>query len=294
MRSSETPSDAGWPEGVFRTPVLRGLDPRGRDDVQSSGRILELDKGDVLFEAGEPSDALFVVIAGEIEVWSLARGDEASSVLRVATKDSTLGEEAVVTGLRRSARAVCSLPARLAEVPLGVLTRALTRAGATSLLEREVRALQRDLTRQLLRALAFARHLDSADLELLLDAVQYKSYASGQFIQRQGDPPVDCLLLQKGLVQIQSEQDGRVRVHGYLSGGDFFGDEEILAGEPHRYSVVAMGDTVCIHADAAVMRRLCDSNVGLAKKLRRLTLTRRAEARAEPKLGENLTEYVLK
>src|SRR6187455_1340032 len=123
MPSRQAPSDDGFPEGVFRAPVLRGLDLRGREDVQSSGRILELDRGDVLFEAGEPSDALFVVIRGEIEVWSIARGDEAPSVLRVATQDSTLGEEAVVTGLRRSARAVCSAPARLAEIPLSVLTR---------------------------------------------------------------------------------------------------------------------------------------------------------------------------
>ena len=282
-----------WPDAVFRVPVLRGLDERGRAEVRNSGRWIELGVGDVLFEPGDPSDALFVVVRGEVELWSVARGDEAPSLVRVATQDNTLGEEAVVTGLRRSARAVCAAPARVAEVPLGVLSRALTRAGETSLFDREVRALERSLTRNLLAALSFGRHLGSADLELLLDAVHTRSYESGQFLQRQGDPPEHCLLLQKGLVQIQSEQAGRVRVHGYLSGGDFFGDEEILAGEPHRYSVVAMGDTVCIHADATVMRRLCDSNVGLAKRLRRMTLARRAESPAiEP--AQNLTQHVLR
>ncbi|HEU5073445.1 MAG TPA: cyclic nucleotide-binding domain-containing protein, partial [Polyangiaceae bacterium] len=254
---------------------------------------LALGAGDVLFEAGDPSDALFVTVSGQLELWSVARGDEAASLVRVVTQDGILGEEAALPGLRRSARAVCGAPARLAEVPFGVLSRALTRAGATSLLDREVRALERSMTKSLLAALSFGRHLDSADLELLLDAVHTRHYEPGQFLQRQGDPPEHCLLLQKGLVQIQSEQDGRVRVHGYLSGGDFFGDEEILAGEPHRYSVVAMGDAVCIHADAAVMRRLCDSNVGLAKRLRRLTLARRP-APSELDTASNLTQHVLR
>ncbi|HEY6723391.1 MAG TPA: cyclic nucleotide-binding domain-containing protein, partial [Polyangiaceae bacterium] len=285
--------DAVWPEAVFRVPLLRGLDERGRAEVQSSGRLLELAAGDVLFEPGDPSDALFVVVRGEVELWSLARGDEAASLVRVVAQDNTLGEEAVVSGLRRSARALCNAPARLVEVPFGVLSRALTRAGATALLEREGRALERSMTRNLLSALSFGRHLGSSDLELLLDAVHTKSYESGQFLQRQGDAPEDCLLIQKGLVQLQSEHDGRVRVHGYLSGGDFFGDEEILAGEPHRYSVVAMGDTVCIHADASVMRRLCDSNVGLAKRLRRLTLARRTEP-MQLEAAPHLTQHVLR
>lgn len=294
MAESQRIEESGaWPEAAFRVPVLRGLDERGRGEVQSSGRLLELRPGEVLFEPGDPSDSLFVVLRGEIELWALARGDEDPSLLRVAGQDTTLGEEAVMAGLRRSARALCSAPARVAEVPFGVLSRALTRAGATSLLDREVRSLERSMTRNLLSALSFGRHLGSADLELLLDAVHTKSYESGQFLQRQGEPPLYCLLLQKGLVQIQSEHDGRVRVHGYLAGGDFFGDEEILAGEPHRYSVVAMGETVCIHADAAVMRRLCDSNVGLAKRLRRLTLARRAEP-VRLEAAANLTQHVLR
>lgn len=274
--------------------MLRGLDERGRLDVQSSGRLWELAAGDALFEPGDPSDALFVVVRGEVELWSVARGDEAPSLLRVVTQDGTFGEEAVVAGLRRSARAVCSAPARVAEVPLGVLSRSLARAGATSSFDREVRALERASTRSLLATLSFGRYLDQADLELLLDAVHTRSYAAGQFLQRQGDAPEHCLLLQKGLVQIQSEQAGRVRVHGYLSGGDFFGDEEILAGEPLRYSVVAMGDTLCMHADAQVMRRLCDGNVGLAKRLRRLTLGRRAESSAELSAATHQTQHVLK
>jgi len=279
---------------VFRAPVLRGLDERGRLDVQSSGRLFELAAGEILFEPGDPSDALFVVLRGQVELWSVARGDEAASLIRVVTQDCTFGEEAVVTGLRRSARAVCAAPARVAEVPLGVLSRSLTRAGATSLFDREVRALERALTRSLLTTLSFGRYLDQADLDLLLDAVHTRSYAAGQFLQRQGDAPEHCLLLQKGLVQIQSEQAGRVRVHGYLSGGDFFGDEEILAGEALRYSVVAMGDTLCIHADAQVMRRLCDSNVGLAKRLRRLTLGRRAEPTTELSAATHQTQHVLR
>src|SRR5690606_27741730 len=149
-------------------------------------------------------------------------------------------------------------------------------------------------TRDLLRAQAFARSLGDADLELLLDAVHYRSYESGEFIYRQGERAEHCLLLHKGLVQLQSEQQGRVRVHGYLSSGDFYGDEELLSGESHRLSSVALGPSVVIHASAYAMRGLCDRNPNLVRRLRRLSVARQQGQALLVRSDLGSTQHVLK
>src|SRR5690606_20957102 len=127
MSQTSAAPPASWPAAVFRAPVLRGLDGRGRTELTRYGRVIELAPGAVLFEPGQPSDSLFVVAQGVLELRAVARGDAAESVLREIGRYGMLGEEAVVPGLKRAARAVCKSAAKVCEIPLTVLSRALAR-----------------------------------------------------------------------------------------------------------------------------------------------------------------------
>src|SRR5690606_3938648 len=103
---------------VFGAPLLRGLDQRGRHEVQSYGRLHELTPGRVVFRSGEPSDGIFVVRSGEVQRRGLVRGDEAESVLRTLNGACTFGEEALVPALKRTSDAQCTVAAVVAEVPM--------------------------------------------------------------------------------------------------------------------------------------------------------------------------------
>jgi Fe-S-cluster-containing dehydrogenase component len=256
--------------------------------------VINLEPGAALFHNGDPADSVYVVVQGTLELSAVKRGDAEASELRQVRAGGTLGEEALVAGLKRAgvARAVNS--ASVAEAPAALLRRALERAGDASALAREVRTLRRDVARDLLLTSSPSRFLDATELELLLDSVRYASYDSGQWVQRQGELAVHCSFLQKGLLQIQSEHDARVRVHGYLSPGDFFGDEELLSGSAYTYSTVALGDSVCLHAGADVMRNLCDRNPRLVQKLRRMSITRKTATLAPGAQLAGMTQHVLK
>ncbi len=253
-----------------------------------------LEPGDRLFAPGDPSDSLFIVLSGTVALFAVLRGDEQATLIREVGRGESLGEEAVLSGVRRSAEALCTVRASVAEMPVHLLRRVQTRAGNEQALDRELRLLKREATRGALRAQAFARHLGADDFELLLDAVSFRNYESSEFVFRQGEAADRCLLVHHGLVQIQSECEGRVRVHGYLSRGDFFGDEELFSGSGYRYSAVALGETVCMHPNAEVMRSLADRNPGLARRLRRMSVARHAGlvVLASEALGS--TEHVLK
>jgi CRP-like cAMP-binding protein len=82
---------------------LRGLF-RNTDD------ILEVDAGQVIFEAGENGHHFYVVLAGQIEVRSADR------VLRTIHAGELFGEMALIDESPRSATAVAKTPARLAAI----------------------------------------------------------------------------------------------------------------------------------------------------------------------------------
>ena len=51
-----------------RSPVLARFSLQGRERLARSGGWRSLTAGEVLFQAGDPGDAVYVVVEGEVEV----------------------------------------------------------------------------------------------------------------------------------------------------------------------------------------------------------------------------------
>src|SRR5262249_51180247 len=156
------------------------------------------------------------------------------------------GEEAMVAAFARNpTSSVRQLDARadeatvVAELPIVVLRRAVGRAGGAEVLERVERALRRAMTLDLFRTTSFTRALDDRDIEVLADAARHLHVARGEHVYREGEPAAEAFLIAEGLLQAQSDDDGKPRVEAYLSRGDLFGDEELAEREPRAISVVA-------------------------------------------------------
>ncbi len=235
---------APWPDVVWEAAFLRGLDARARAEIEAAGRVRPMRRGDVLFRAGEPADALYVVIEGACSLAAVRRGEADASIIRQAARGETFGEEATVVAFAvRQAEARCDEPGAVAEVPLSVLRRAMGRAGGGEQTTRLERALRRAATMDLLRTTSFTRVLAERDLEVLLDAVQHVTVARGEHVYRQGDVATSAYLVADGLLQAQSDDDGKPRVEAYIARGDLFGDDELEGRSNRRVAVVASGPT---------------------------------------------------
>jgi predicted acylesterase/phospholipase RssA/CRP-like cAMP-binding protein len=81
-------------------PLFAGLPAEALARLAERSRPLRLDAGDWLFRAGDPADALFVVLAGRLQV--VGEGPEAP-ILRELGRGDAVGELALLTGDRRSA-----------------------------------------------------------------------------------------------------------------------------------------------------------------------------------------------
>lgn len=267
--------EGAWPRAAFAAPALRKLDERAQVEIERAGRLLQLAAGETVYRSGDPSDAFYVVIGGNVRVLATRRGDDKESVVRTARRGDTFGEEAALVGARRWATALAEDESSLAEIPMGVYTRALARSVAgTDVAEREERGLRRIAARDLLSTHAFARDLPEHDLGLLLDAVRWETAPRQSRIYAVGDRADAAYLVVDGLVQLQSEDDGRIQVRAYLGRGDFFGDDEALSGGRRALTAAALGDCQLLRVERGVLRTLFDRNPGLVERMRRIASER--------------------
>jgi Fe-S-cluster-containing dehydrogenase component/CRP-like cAMP-binding protein len=261
-------SDA-WPAAVWSAPLLRGLDQLARAALAHAGRVVDHLAGATIYREGDDSDSCFVVIAGAVELHAIRRGDETASLVRVARTGDSFGEEALLPGIPRRLTATTNTALQLAEVPIAVFRRITGRASTS---DREERYLERAAARDLLSCSAFARELDGTDIDLLLDAARLERVPRSAHIYEPGDTADALYFVLDGLVQLQRDD----AVTAYLSRGDFFGDQEALAGIPRRHAAVAAGDTWCAIVSRDALRTLADRNPGLLPRLRRVAESQEA------------------
>src|SRR3984885_1230501 len=96
-------------------PLFAGLEPLIIRQIAESAEWLSLPGGSTLFAAGEPSDALFVVLSGCLGVFSPDNRDRRRFMSRVLAGD-TVGEMGLISGRARSASVVALRDTELARI----------------------------------------------------------------------------------------------------------------------------------------------------------------------------------
>lgn len=231
-----------WPDVVWGAALLRGLDDRARAEIAAAGRLRPLRPSESVYRRGDPSDVLFVVAEGACELVGIRRGEATASTIRRVGVGEAFGEEgAAIAFSTRLLDATAIAASVVAEIPIVVLRRAATRAGAGELLARAERAMRRAATLDLLKTTALAPLLDAPTLERWLDAARHLQIARGEHVYRVGDPSKDAYFVADGMVQAQTVDDGKPRAFAYLTRGDLFGDEELEAHDTRAVAVVAHG-----------------------------------------------------
>ncbi|HYH78497.1 MAG TPA: cyclic nucleotide-binding and patatin-like phospholipase domain-containing protein [Longimicrobium sp.] len=85
-------------------PVLGALDGRLLDEVERAADWIYLNRGDLLFEQGDPADGLYFVVSGRLIVEHVA-ADGTARPIGEAGRGQSMGEMAFFTGAPRTARA---------------------------------------------------------------------------------------------------------------------------------------------------------------------------------------------
>ena len=99
-----------------KSMVFNGLDPDGLRRLGGIGREMALPAGAVLFEQGEESDGLYIVIVGIVRIY-LTADDGREATISLLEEGEMIGEIALLDGLPRSAGAAALTDTRVIFIP---------------------------------------------------------------------------------------------------------------------------------------------------------------------------------
>ena len=81
------------------------FEPTAADELRKEAKLITLPAQNVIFEEGEPSDSLYLVLSGKVELCKRA-GERSYLTIAFASENGFFGELGVLDGSARSTRAV--------------------------------------------------------------------------------------------------------------------------------------------------------------------------------------------
>jgi CRP-like cAMP-binding protein len=99
-----------------RTLIFGGLEPDDLDRLASIARESTLQQGDILFEQGDDSDGLYLIVSCLVRIY-LTTEDGREVTISLLEDGEVIGEMSLLDGLSRSAGAAALIETRLIFIP---------------------------------------------------------------------------------------------------------------------------------------------------------------------------------
>ena len=107
------------PEGI---PLFKGLSHTQVHYIIMAGSLMEINTGEILFHKGEPSDSMYAIVSGTLDVFDPSNDEESNRELgshkllnQIKTGD-VLGEMGFLRSVPRSATVIATQPAELLKI----------------------------------------------------------------------------------------------------------------------------------------------------------------------------------
>ncbi|WP_262272841.1 Crp/Fnr family transcriptional regulator [Microvirga yunnanensis] len=95
--------------------IFKAIDPATVDQIARRAQNRTLEKGELLFNVGDTSDALYVIAEGRVRIWTVSAAG-AEVTLNVLTSGAVFGEIGMLDGGVRTAGASAMLRTRLTSI----------------------------------------------------------------------------------------------------------------------------------------------------------------------------------
>ncbi len=227
---------------------FNALNPGLLPEIESELEVVKLAEGRVLFQAGDPGDAMYFVVRGMLEV-SVPQPDHSLLRLDMLDPGSIVGETALLTGQPRSATVsavVGSEVIRLSKSGFDALAHKhpdLMESLSAYILPRVQRSqLAMVLTR-------LFGPLETQVMRSIQSNVTWRHLTAGEVLVQKGEPGDSMYILINGRLSIINDAaQGADRYIGDVVRGETVGEFALLTGEPRSATVYAVrdSDVVCI------------------------------------------------
>jgi putative peptide zinc metalloprotease protein len=260
MRAFRRITEKGWRReavALFRQlPVTEDLPDEAHEEIAAHVRLLRIDPGQTLVRQGERGDLFYVVRSGSFEV-TRVEDDGTERTIRKVPRGRSFGEVALMEGTPRLATVRALEASEVFAIDKGTFDRVL---GDRVELSEDAKKDLRSVTE--LRTLEAFQGLDDADAARLMKGAQFRNFAPGERIVKQGDEGDSFFVVAHGQLEVIENR----RKRGRLGPGAYFGEIALLADIPRTATVKAITPTRVLELDRKAFDRV------LAKSFRRGTL----------------------
>jgi cAMP-dependent protein kinase regulator len=229
------------------TPLFAGMPSDALQALVANLQLVSLDRGELLFREGDPSDALYVIVEGEVSV----QGDGPPRVeMSRLGPGAFLGEVALMTDQPRTATVVCSVPAELLRIDRHTLSRVLANHG--DVLRAVLRFVRDRLVDRWMRTSPLFRPFNDAQRIELAAKFKFLEIDSGTVVLGSGERPDGLYIVLAG--QFLVLRNGSAVAQ--LGPGDLIGETALLSGGSFKSDVVARGKGLALCLPAAIFREV--------------------------------------
>lgn len=222
-----------------KMPLFAGLSPESISLIAKALRPGYRQKGEILFEAGEPSQFLYFIRTGWVSLM-----DPQGKIVATLGPGSPVGEADFFQGKSYSLKAEAISDLQLWSFSRDDMAELL--ASNPSLGMELSRALGltiaplKEHLKEKLRKLAGFSALPEEGLEDAASAFSLHRYLPGDFVFKEGEQPKGFFLLESGSISLFTSGEQEVTV---LKEGESFGEFNLLTGRPYSFSARAVSET---------------------------------------------------
>ncbi len=242
--------DASLHTILQRSRLSDGQSTEGLIALVRQLKAIPLSAGEVLFSAGDPADAAYLLTLGTLQIRS-AEG----TLLDTEEPGALIGEQALMAGGgTRSATIVAQTDCRLLVVDADTFAALLSRQ------RQNLEAISDDRTRNRL-----SRQADA--LRALLAAGQERAWDDGALVFSEGDAADGLYMVLSGQARVVTRQDGEPVHIATVHPGQCFGELGVLQGATRSASVVAHSRLRAAFVPAAQVHALSEAHPDLERFL---------------------------
>ena len=234
-------------EALAQTPLFAGLSQEALGALVEQLQLVMLGANEILFYEGDPGDALYVIVEGEVSV--SAEGPPRVEMARLGP-GSFIGEVALMTDQPRSATVTATADAELLRIDRKTLSKVLAEHG--EVLSAVLRFVRDRLVDRWTRTSPLFRPFDASERAALAGRFKFLEIADGSTLLASGDRPdgLYIVLAGKFLVQRSSRQVATI------GPGELIGETALLSGGPFKSDVIAQGKSLALCLPAADFREM--------------------------------------
>lgn len=229
------------------TPLFSGLSQEALESFVSELQLVHLASGEVLFHEGEPGDALYVIVEGEVLVE--AEGPPRVEMARLGA-GAFIGEVALMTDQPRSATVAAIEDAELLRVDRATLKHVLAEHG--EVLAAVLRFVRDRLVDRWMRTSPLFRPFDAGERQALAARFRFLEIDANSTLLKTGGRPDGLYIVLAG--QFAVKRSGAPVAT--LGPGNLLGEAALLSGGTMQSDVVAVGKSLALCLPAGDFREV--------------------------------------